>query len=102
MKEFKAVYDSCPNKKEGKGKVLEKLRKQKWHVGGRVTQGHDKKILSMETVNKFFDIVRDGRKNDPDLAVIFDAFILNVGFYIAGMTNTEAFKAYNKIYGHTL
>ena len=39
---------------------------------------------------------------NDDISKLFDAFLLKVGFYIAGMTNTEAFDAYNKIYGHNL
>ena len=34
------------------------------------------------------------------LGVLFDEYILRIGFHIAGMTNTEAFTAYNRVYGH--
>ena len=87
------------------------IRDKKWHVDSDLTRIVSKKgtkILRMGAIKDYFGVLKTNNEHgkkyagDPNVAWLFDAFVLDVGFYIAGMTNTEAFDAYNKIYGHTL
>lgn len=86
--------------------VFEKIRKHDWHIDAQNTDRYHKHILDMKTVNSYFRIIKASHAKlgggNPDFALLYDAFLLDIGFYIAGMTNTEAFDAYNKLYGHTL
>lgn len=83
-----------------------RIRKKGWYVESDITNGFSKKLLDINLVKDYVDILKNNNakanSEDPKVALLFDAFLLDVGFYIAGMTNTEAFEAYNKIYGHTL
>ena len=59
----------------------------------------------MDTVVRYFAALKANNVKETDRKVetdlLFDKFLLDVGFYIASLTNTEAFDAYNRIYGHT-
>lgn len=85
--------------------VLQEIREKGWHLESEITKGFTKKLLNISIVNDYFKALKTNNENtsgNQKIALLFDAFLLDIGFYIAGMTNTEAFAAYNKIYGHTL
>ena len=85
--------------------VFGKIREKAWYVENAVTRGFSKKLFDMNAAKDYFEVLKtnnaNGSKGNCKVTVLFDAFLLDVGFYIAGMTNTEAFDAYNRIYGHT-
>lgn len=85
--------------------TFKKILSGKWYVENEIAKVLDKKLLDISTITDYFKTLRNGSENmseQQNIALLFDAFLLDVGFYIAGMTNTEAFSAYNKIYGHVL
>ncbi len=81
-------------------KVFRTIRSGK----GCITKGvpGSRVVIDLKNVRKYFAILI-GNEHDPripELNDLFDEYILNIGFHIADMTNTEAFTAYNRIYGH--
>ena len=87
-------------------KTFDAIKNQNWHVSINNGKNTLKHVLNMGIVKDYFGIIKNshtqGPGGDPNIALLFDAFLLEVGFYIAGLTNTEAFESYNKIYGHVL
>ena len=81
---------------------------KKRYAASKIIPEKGKKLLAIKNVTKYVDLLKENNGKvksgsaDADLTALFDAFILDIGFYIASLTNTEAFDAYNKIYGHTL
>lgn len=61
-----------------------------------------KVVVDMGMVGDYFAILtaNEHTLQTAELNELFDEYILNIGFHIAGMTNTEAFTSYNRIYGH--
>ncbi len=84
---------------------FQKIKTKKWYVENSITKISSKRLLDMATIKEYFGILKDNHAKisdkNPMIDLLFDAFLLDVGFYIAEMTNTEAFDSYNKIYGHT-
>ena len=85
---------------ESSVKVLRTIRSGKGCItkdvpGSRV-------VIDLKNVRKYFAILigNEHTPRFPELNDLFDEYILNIGFHIADMTNTEAFTAYNRIYGH--
>lgn len=86
--------------------TLSRIKEKKWYVQNSISNVSSKQLLNMSIVNDYCSILKKNNEKakgkNQSIDFLFDAFLLDVGFYIAGMTNTEAFDAYNKIYGHTL
>ena len=81
--------------------VLEEIQKQRWRIDkGDLPQ--NTVAIKIDLVKSYFEIlIKNHRDNKmPCLDDLFDEYILKIGFYIAGLTNTEAFTTYNRIYGH--
>lgn len=84
-----------------KSNVFEQIGNQSW----RYRKGYldkNKLVIDLRNVREFFTIIakEDNVHYIPELNDLLDEYILQIGFHIAGMTNTEAFTAYNRIYGH--
>lgn len=81
--------------------VLDEINRQKWRID---SDDLPQKTIAIriDLVKSYFDIlIKNHRTNNaPCLNDLFDEYILKIGFYIAGLTNTEAFTTYNRIYGH--
>lgn len=77
------------------------IKKGLWRYT-KVNPDKNKRVIDMSKVRDFFGILIENEHTHtiPQLNDLFDEYILKIGFYIAGMTNTEAFSAYNRIYGH--
>ncbi len=81
--------------------VLDEIQKQRWRIDkGDLPQ--KTVAIRIDLVRSYFEIlIKNHRTNNmPCLNDLFDEYILKIGFYIAGLTNTEAFTTYNRIYGH--
>ena len=96
----KAALRSADKLRE-KSNVFEQIGNQSW----RYRKGYldkNKLVIDLRDVREFFTII--AKENNvhyiPELNDLLDEYILQIGFHIAGMTNTEAFTAYNRIYGH--
>lgn len=59
-------------------------------------------VIDMNNVRDYIAILIENEHGPriPELSELLDEHILNIAFYVAGMTNTEAFTDYNRIYGH--
>ena len=86
---------------EAKLEVFEQIKSGKWRYT-RELPGSGRVVIDMKWVGAFFAILTEDERagQTPELGVLFDEYILRIGFHIAGMTNTEAFTAYNRVYGH--
>lgn len=86
---------------EKKVEVFEKIKSGKWRYTREIPSS-SKIVIDMDWIGKYFGILIENEHDTQisELSELFDEYILNIGFYIAGMTNTEAFTAYNRIYGH--
>lgn len=81
--------------------VLYKIHKQSWKID-KWNLPQNIVVIRIDLVKKYFDLLRLIMRNSQrtELNLLFDEYILKVGFYIASLTNSEAFNAYNRIYGH--
>lgn len=81
--------------------IFNKIKQQGWRVNKR-NLPQNTLVVEMDLVNSFFKILTKENKNLKldILKTLYDEYILKIGFYIADLTNTEAFSAYNRIYGH--
>lgn len=86
---------------EAKLEVFEQIKSGKWRYT-REFPGSGRVVIDMKWVGAFFAILTEDERagQTPELGVLFDEYLLRIGFHIAGMTNTEAFTAYNRVYGH--
>ena len=82
-------------------KVFEQIKSGKWRYTEEIPS-ISKIVIDMSLVKDYFAILIENERTlqIPELNELFDEYILSIGFYIAGMTNTEAFTSYNRIYGH--
>lgn len=84
-------------------RTFRSVKRKKWYMKSSITNGFSRQLLNMGVVKDYFGILKANSQADtPNLKItfLFDAFLLDVGFYIGGMTNTEAYDAYNRIYGY--
>ena len=91
---------SCADDDGEKAKVFQAVKQGKWRYTKEISGS--KIVIDMKWVGKYFAVLLENEQGTriPELCGLFDEYVLNIGFYIAGMTNTEAFTAYNRIYGH--
>lgn len=81
--------------------VLSEIKKEKWKIDKRDLP-KNAIAFQFSLIKKYFKILIENHhtNNIPCLNELFDEYILKIGFYIASLTNTEAFTTYNRIYGH--
>lgn len=86
---------------EKKIEVFEKIKSGEWRYTEEM-HSIKKVVVDMGMVGDYFAILtaNEHTLQTAELNELFDEYILNIGFHIAGMTNTEAFTSYNRIYGH--
>lgn len=99
-KAFQASLAKLAGKK--KREKFEDIQKQLWRYP-KAKLGNKKLVIDMGKVRDFFEILAENERTGEtsEMYDLFDEYILRIGFYIAGMTNTDAFTAYNRIYGHS-
>lgn len=98
--EAMAIMENMPNTQK-KVETFKLIQKGLWRYT-KVNPDKNKRVIDMSKVRDFFGILIENEHTHaiPQLNDLFDEYILKIGFHIAGMTNTEAFTAYNRIYGH--
>lgn len=108
----KAFTVSLAKMPEGDRDAFAAIQKQLWRYTEQMPDkkkqakkkvGNKKLVIDMGKVRDFFEVLNENERAGviPEMYDLFDEYILRIGFYIAGMTNTEAFTAYNRIYGHS-
>ena len=97
----KSFSESMAKLDAEKLKVFVKIQQGGWRYT-KVNPSKNKRVIEMGNVRDFFEILVENEHTHAiaPLNDLFDEYILKVGFHIAGMTNTEAFTAYNRVYGH--
>ena len=68
--------------------TFKKILSGKWYVENEIAKVLDKKLLDISTITDYFKTLRNGSENmseQQNIALLFDAFLLDVGFYIAGI-----------------
>ncbi len=107
LKQRKAAEEKKPEaeqeiqKIEEQIKVFKKIKSEGWRYKKEIPKSM-KAVIDMGNVRDYFAVLIGNEHGPriPELCELFDEHILNIAFYVAGMTNTEAFTDYNRIYGH--
>ena len=103
------IFSHSPKSADAKNNAdaFDRIKRKDLRVSSDILKGKEfgKRLLHMDTVVRYFAALKANNVKETDRKVetdlLFDKFLLDVGFYIASLTNTEAFDAYNRIYGHT-
>lgn len=92
---------SCKGNVDKKLEVFEKIKQQGWRIN-KDDLPQKTVVINIDSVKDYFEIlINNSRSNKLScIGDLFDEYILKIGFYIASLTNTEAFTIYNRIYGH--
>lgn len=82
-------------------KVMQIINRQGWRIS-EWELPQNTVVIKMNIVKDYFHMLTE---NSHTVAVaqlndLLDEYILKIGFYIAGLTNTECVSLYNRIYGH--
>lgn len=82
-------------------KVFETIKGEGWRYTKELPKIR-RIVIDMNNVRDYIAILIENEHGPriPELSELLDEHILNIAFYVAGMTNTEAFTDYNRIYGH--
>ena len=100
---IKDFFNNIINTKEFKNsmekfKIFEKINARHWLINSKkMPKGVE--AINFEIVNDFISLIKDNC-SDYELSKIYDKFIFEIGYYIASLSNSDVFNAYNKIYGH--
>ena len=108
-KSIQEIFSQSPKSADAKNNAdaFDRIKRKDLRVSSDILKGKEfgKRLLHMDTVVRYFAALKANNVKETDRKVetdlLFDKFLLDVGFYIASLTNTEAFDAYNRIYGHT-
>lgn len=82
--------------------TFRKIQGQKWRIDNSKLPQNTKSKIKMDLVTDYFKILMKNKQKNTitELNYLLDEYLIKIGFYIAGLTNSEAFTAYNRIYGH--